>query len=55
MITTFKGLQNSSVFKKIKKKSWKTILSVGKLWQGKLKVMKVELSSFSLHYSLGTV
>lgn len=46
MITTFKGLQNSSVFKKIKKKSWKTILSVGKLRQRKLKVMKVELLHF---------
>lgn len=46
MITTFKGLQNSSVFKKIKKKSWKTILSVGKLWQRKLKVTKVELLHF---------
>lgn len=46
MITTFKGLQNSSVFKEIKKKSWKTILSVGKLWQRKLKVIKVELLHF---------
>lgn len=46
MITTFKGLQNSSVFKKIQKKSWKTILSVGKFWQRKLKVMKVELLHF---------
>lgn len=46
MITTFKGLQNSSVFKKIKKKNWKTILSVGKLWQRKLKVTKVELLHF---------
>ena len=46
MITTLKGLQISSVFKKIKKKSWKTILFVGKLWQRKLKVMKVELLHF---------
>lgn len=46
MITTFKGLQISSVFKKIKKKRWKTILSVGKLLQRKLKVMKVELLHF---------
>lgn len=47
MITTFKGLQNSSVFEKIKKKSWKTILSVEKLWQRKLKVTKVNFFIFS--------
>lgn len=55
MITTFKGLQNSSVFKKIKKKRWKTILSVGKLWVTQIKSDESRTSSFSLHYSLGTV
>lgn len=52
MITTFKGLQNSSVFKKIKLENytfcWKIVAT-------QIKSDESRTSSFSLHYSLGTV